>query len=376
MSGLSSVIRAAACAGALLLGSTLSAHAADNTLAAPAALTPLTVAVKPAKPFAFQEDGRWQGFSVELWEAIAKKNGWSTQWLPADTVPKALQSVQDKQAAVAVGALSITEEREKVLDFSQPFYESGLQIAAPVATTGSIWVAMEGLMSAPVLGGIGGLVACLLLVSWLLWLFERKRNEESFPQPLGAGMKEAVWWSTNVLIAGGCENKAPEGTPGRLVAVLWMLGGIAFTSYITAVFTSTLTVNRINANIQGMDDLKGVSVATITGSSSEAFLNRTGLKPEGVKDIDAAMQALTSQRAGAVVYDAPMIRYWLTTHEQAAEKVTLVGSPFARQYYGFALPINSEHRKAINRALLELSDEGFLDQLEKRWFGTSGNSTQ
>lgn len=358
----------------LAVGLTLSAsgvHAADAATGTAA----MQVAVKPAKPFAFEEGGQWKGFSVELWDAIARKNNWNYTWVPIDTVPKALTSVQNGQTAVAVGALSITEEREKVLDFSQPFFESGLQIVAPAASAGSIWMALEGLMSAPVVGGLGGLLACLLLVSWLLWLFERKRNEESFPQPLGAGMKEAVWWSTNVLIAGGCENKAPEGTPGRLVAVLWMLGGIAFTSYITAVFTSTLTVNRLNSDIQGVEDLKGVAVATIQGSSSDAFLAKQGLTSLGQADIDAAMNALATGKAGAVVYDAPLIRYWLTTNEVAAKKMVMVGSKFARQHYGFAMPIDSSHRKAVNTALLELRDEGFLDQLEQRWFGTSGSSS-
>src|SRR5699024_4132649 len=154
---------------------------------------------------------------------------WSFEWVPVDTVPEAIDALQNGTADVGVGALSITEEREKILDFSHPLFESGLQIIAPAAAAGSIWVALEGLASAPVLGGVGALIIALLLVSWLRWWLEHKRNEESCAAPAGDGFKEALWWSTNVLIAGGCENKAPVGTPGRLLAVVWMLGGIAFT---------------------------------------------------------------------------------------------------------------------------------------------------
>jgi ABC-type amino acid transport substrate-binding protein len=361
---------------ALLVVSGVSRAAEPGAAVATLATTPaqMQVVIKPAKPFAYEENGQWKGFSVELWEAIARKNNWQYQWVPAKTVPEALTAVQSGKAAVAVGALSITEEREKVLDFSQPFFESGLQIVAPAAAAGSIWMAMQGLLSAPVLGGLLALVGALIVVSWLLWLLERKRNEESFPVPLGAGMKESLWWSTNVLIAGGCENKTPEGTPGRLVAVLWMLGGIAFTSYITAVFTSTLTVNQLNSDIRGVEDLKGIRVATIKGSSSEAFLNKQSIQISDQTDIDAVMQALASKQAGAVVYDAPIIRYWLTSHPQAAEKMVMAGATFARQHYGFAVPIDSTHRKAINTALLELRSEGFLEQLEQRWFGGNGAS--
>ncbi len=353
---------------------------AENAPATPASASPaapaktLQVAIKPAKPFAYEEDGKWKGLSVELWESIARKNKWQFQWVPTKTVPEALSAVQAGKVDVAIGALSITEEREQILDFSQPFFESGLQIAAPAASTGTIWRALDGLLTPELLGGLAGIVACLVFVSWLLWLLERKRNEESFPQPLGSGMKEAMWWSTNILIAGGCENKTPEGTPGRLVAVLWMLGGIAFTSYITAVFTSTLTVDRMNTTINSVDDLKSIRVATVKGSSSEAFLNKQNVSTLPEADVDAAMQALVDKKAGAVVYDAPLIRYWLTTHEQFKDKLGLVGSPFSRQHYGFAMPIDSPLRKSVNTAMLELRGEGYLEQLEQRWFG--GNKTQ
>ena len=57
----------------------------------------------------------------------------------------AMRAVGDGRADVAVGALSITEEREREFDFTHPFYESGLQILAPVTQQSSILVALDGL---------------------------------------------------------------------------------------------------------------------------------------------------------------------------------------------------------------------------------------
>ena len=344
---------------------------ASAALDAPRKPGVLRVAIKPAKPFAYEEGGQWKGYSVDLWNAIAQQNQWQFEWVPMDTVPQTLESLQKGQVDIGVGALSITEEREKILDFSHPFFESGLQIMSPVAAAGSIWVALEGLASAPVVGGIVGLVLALILVSWLLWWLEHKDNEESFPAPAGVGFKEALWWSVNVLIAGGCENKAPNGTPGRLLAVVWMLGGIAFTSYITAVFTSTLTVSRLNTQVRGIADLQGQIVGTIEGSSSDAYLSKLGGIPiEGHESVDDAMAALLKKDVKAVVYDAPMLRYWMSTHPSESEKVALAGDTFARQHYGFALPVGSAKRKEINETLLKLRGSGFLEDLEKRWFGS------
>lgn len=330
----------------------------------------LRVVIKPVKPFAFQEGGEWKGYSVDLWKAIAQKNQWRYEWVPVDTVPQMLDGLKAKQADVAVGALSVTEEREKVLDFSHAFYESGLQIVTLNSAAGSIWQAISGLMSAPVLGGLGVLVLCLVLVSWLLWRLERRHNEENFPKPAGAGLKESLWWSTNILIAGGCENISPTGTPGRLVAVVWMLGGIAFTSYITAVFTSTLTVSQLNTEVRGLQDLQGQVVATLTGSSSDSYLSAKGLPLEEHDTLDNAMGSLLAKDAKAVVYDAPMIKHWLMTHPKEAEKVSAVGDLIAPQAYAFALPMGSDKRKMINAALLDLRASGMVEETNRRWFGT------
>lgn len=350
-----------------------SATAAAGSASAPATTAPTTfrVAIKPAKPFAFEEGGQWKGYSVEVWNAVAAKNNWRFEWVPTETVPQALTAVQEGKVDVAVGALSVTEEREKVLDFSHPFFESGLQIVSNTTSAGTIFQALNGLMSVQVLGGLSFLVICLVLVSWLLWRLERNNNEENFPKPAGAGLKESLWWSTNILIAGGCENISPTGTAGRLVAVLWMLGGIAFTSYITAVFTSTLTVQRLGAEVHGLQDLQGQIVATLDGSSSDQYLSKKGVPVEGHESLDSAMASLLDRNAKAVVYDAPMLRYWLNTHPKEAQKVTLAGDKFARQHYAFALKVGSDKRKPINEALLEIRSEGGLDEINQRWFGDS-----
>jgi polar amino acid transport system substrate-binding protein len=354
---------------AMAQDATAIAPAPEAAASKPAPTVTLRVAVKPAKPFAFEEGGQWKGYSVDVWNSVAEKNNWRFEWVPTETVPQALSALQAGKVDVAVGALSVTEEREKVLDFSHPFYESGLQIVSGTTSAGTIFQAINGLMSTQVLGGLGVLLVSLILVSWLLWRLERSNNEENFPKPAGAGLKESLWWSTNILIAGGCENISPTGTPGRLVAVVWMLGGIAFTSYITAVFTSTLTVQRLGAEVHGLQDLQGQIVATLEGSSSDQYLAKKGVPVEGHDTLDAAMASLLDKNAKAVVYDAPMIRYWLNTHPKEAQKVTTAGDTFARQHYAFALPVGSDKRKAINEALLEIRSEGGLDEINKRWFG-------
>ena len=77
-------------------------------------------------------------------------------------------------------------------------------------------------------------MVALVLVSHILWWFERKHNHEDFPHHYGQGMVESIWWTTCVLIGGMCMNKDPKGITGRVIGTAWALVGIAMISYLTA----------------------------------------------------------------------------------------------------------------------------------------------
>ena len=56
---------------------------------------------------------------------------------------------------------------------------------------------------------------------------------------------------------------------------------------------------------------------------------------------------------------------------QASDDLQLVGDVFDRQSYGFALQLGSTYRKRINEALLKLQLDGYLEELDKKWFAST-----
>jgi ABC-type amino acid transport substrate-binding protein len=344
------------------------AAAADSpaTSTAPAANGRLRVLVKPAEPFSFEKNGQITGYSVELWQHVAEETGLQYDMKMVKTVPEMLTALQNHEADVGVGAISVTQEREKVLDFSHPFFKSGLQILAPAQGSGSAFAAFGALLRGDVLMVIGMLLAAIFVLSNILWFFERKTNEDEFPKPYKSGVWEASWWAASTIISGGCENKSPVSVAGRLVAVVWMLGGIGLTSYITATLAAAMTVNTLNSDISSINDLKGQTIGTVAGSSTETYLKRQSFKPKTYPDINTAIMALEKGQLKAVVYDSPMLRYYLATH--ADSKLQLAGDVFENQDYGFVMPLGSPYRKRVNEAYLKLEDDGFRATLEKKWF--------
>ena len=55
---------------------------------------------------------------------------------------------------------------------------------------------------------------------------------------------DAVWWTFNTIMKGGCENYDPVSIEGRLVAVVLMFVGITFSATIIGYFAVLLTSGR------------------------------------------------------------------------------------------------------------------------------------
>lgn len=78
-------------------------------------------------PFEFTKEGELIGFDIDLVNAIAKEKGFEAKFenVPFDGIIPALQA-GNYDAAVA--AMVATEERKKSIDFSVPYFKTGLVI--------------------------------------------------------------------------------------------------------------------------------------------------------------------------------------------------------------------------------------------------------
>lgn len=106
---------------ALLSLTLLSVSAA--ALAAGEPIKAVTDATFP--PMEFTENQKMAGFDIELTEAIAHKLGRSVQWTNVD-FKGLIPSLTAGRADIAVSAIYITPERQKVVNFTQPYMAGGL----------------------------------------------------------------------------------------------------------------------------------------------------------------------------------------------------------------------------------------------------------
>ncbi len=326
----------------------------------------IQVATRSISPFVIEENGELKGFSIELWNKIAQELDIKSNFRKFDDVTALLNAVKSNQADLAISAISVTSQREQSFDFSQPIFDSGLQILVrSQGEQGAIARLVNSLLT-PTLFQLLGIMALIILIpAHIVWWVERKHeggfleNSAYFP-----GIFKACWWAAATLATQAEE--MPKSPWGRIMAVVWMFISVVFIAYFTATVTASLTVDRLQSNIKSPNDLPGKTVATIAGSTSANYLQQQKLDAKEFKQINEAYDALNNSEVDAVVYDAPILLYY-AAHDGKG-KVQVVGSIFRKESYAIALPTGSPYRKQINNTLLSLQEKGDYQEIYDKWF--------
>ncbi|MFC5129592.1 amino acid ABC transporter substrate-binding protein/permease [Paeniglutamicibacter kerguelensis] len=79
-------------------------------------------------PFEFREGGELTGIDMDLIRAIAETEGFDVE-IRSLGFNAALQALSSNQVDGVIAGMSITDERKQVYDFSDPYFESGIQMA-------------------------------------------------------------------------------------------------------------------------------------------------------------------------------------------------------------------------------------------------------
>jgi len=310
-------------------------------------------------------DGRWEGFSIEIWEAVAQRMGVSFEFREYGSLAALLDALE-KGEIDAIPSMPVEERYESKMDFSQSYLKSGLAIAVPAEGGDNKWLSVaESLFSRDILKAVGVLFVMSVISGTIVWSFERRRNAEMFGEGTVKGIGQGIWWSMVTMTTVGYGDKAPKTIGGRIVALIWMLFSIVFIASFTANITSSLTISELRGKVRGFNDLYHARVGSISRSEGSIYLARHGIAVIPFEDIQEGLQTVASKKIDAFVLNEMVLRN-LAKNEFPGQ-VQIVPGVFDEYFVSIALQEKSSLRKPLNKALLKFMHSEDWSELLNRY---------
>ena len=142
---------------------------------------------------------------------------------------------------IVIGPISITSERLGKVAFTQPYFfgKVGLLVTSQRPT---VWSRIRPFFGLAFISSVCLLIVLLFVVGNLLWLVEKERNKEQFPQDYWHGVGNGMWFALVTLTTVGYGDRTPITKSGRIIAGVWMIFTTMTISSLTAGIATTLTL--------------------------------------------------------------------------------------------------------------------------------------
>jgi len=319
---------------------------------------------------------------------------------------------------IAVAAMTMTSEREEVIDFVAPYFDqSGISIIIrkPIRER-SLFKFMEVLKIEVWLAILGALVVTALML-WLLDKFSpysAKNNKEAYPGPCREfTLKESFWFAlTSFTPQGGGE--APKALSARVLVAAYWLFVVLMLATFTANLAAFLTVERMQTTVQSMEELARQSKINYTVVRDSPYMEYFQNMANAEEDLYRVWKDLTLNSSGDQskyrVWDYPIKEQYthiyqviqnsgmVNSSEEGFQKVldntngefafvhdaseiryefynncnyTEVGEPFAEQPYAVAVQQGSHLQEEISKVILELQKDRYFETLYGKYWNSS-----
>ncbi|MGB3514003.1 MAG: transporter substrate-binding domain-containing protein [Microcoleaceae cyanobacterium] len=334
----------------------------------PAQAEKLRVGVLGATPFIINDGGEITGITVDIWEKIAvdAELEYDLIYLQQNTDIR-LESLARGNLDLIIGSISITAERMEKVEFSQPYSREQIGLLIHQKRP-RLWNRIRPFLGWAFISSVGLLILSLFTVGTLIWMVEKHQNSENFPKEFRRGVGNGIWFAIVTLTTVGYGDKAPVTPLGRFITGIWMLITMVTVSSLTAGIATTLTLSLSSRGIeifQSPEDLQEARIATVKGSTGVNLAKEYGARLTETDSLEKAVKFLADGKVDGVVFDAPVMRYYLKQNPQLPLRIA--DFFLAEEYYGFAFPLNNTLVRQVNISLVKLQNSGEIEEIFDKW---------
>lgn len=266
-----------------------------------------------------------------------------------------------------MGAISITSQRQSVIDFSLGVISTGVNIL--VTKPDEIFSIFQFLtpfsleLWMAIIGSSFG-------VSIIYYILDFRSEERVFT------VKSTLWFSLGTLLMKGSEF-SPKRTSQRILTTGFLFFVLITVSTYTANMAAFLTKKNLEKPVDSfkqLADRDDIKVYTVAGSATMNFLKTSAestvysrLWERIVRDHGLIANATIGREkvadgSAAFIFDSMINSY----SEKKYCKTQSVSAPILLQEHGIAMPNGAPFKPQLNIELLRLKESGFIQMLKKK----------
>ncbi|XP_046727118.1 glutamate receptor ionotropic, delta-2 isoform X2 [Silurus meridionalis] len=339
----------------------------------------------------------YQGFAIDVLDALSNYLGFKYEIYLAPDHKYGSQQADGswngligelvfKRADVGISALTITPERESVVDFTTRYMDYSVGVLLKKAERTMDMFACLAPFDLSLWACIAGTV---LLVGTLVYLL----NWLNPPRlPMGSvsstTLYNSMWFVYGSFVQQGGEVPYTTLATRLMMGVWWLFALIVISSY-TANLAAFLTISRIENSIQSLQDLSKqteLPYGTVLDSAVYDQLRSKGMNPFERDPMYSQMWRMINQSGGAdnnvedskegirkvkygrfaFVWDAAVLEYVAINDEDCSFYTVSNNAP--DRGYGIAMQHGSPYRDIFSQRILELQQNGDMDILKLKWW--------
>ncbi|KAF7809580.1 glutamate receptor 3.6-like [Senna tora] len=239
-----------------------------------------------------------------------------------------------------VGDITITTNRTKIVDFTQPYIESGLVVVAPIRKLNSnAWAFLRPFT--PMMWFVTGMF--FFVVGAVVWILERRVNDD-FRGPARRQFVTIIWFSFSTLFFAHMEQLSSPVKGIESLVTSNELIGILRGSFAENYLTEELNIMK----------------------SRLVPLNSPAEYEKALRD------GPTNGGVAAVIDERAYMELFLATRCEFG----VVGQEFTKMGWGFAFQRDSPLAIDVSTAILKLSENGDLQRIHDKWLTRSACSSE
>ncbi|CAI2346769.1 unnamed protein product [Caenorhabditis sp. 36 PRJEB53466] len=324
------------------------------------------------------------------------------------TIGGVIGELDGDTADMAIGGLTINPERERIVDFSEPWLYHGIRILekniprdSPMQSflqplQSSLWTA---LFVSVLLVGLA--IYCLDFKSPFERFYQADKEMEhdlkkEFELWVGkdeddnVNFGEAMWFVWGVLLNSGVSEKTPRSCSARVLGIVWCGFCMIMVASYTANLAAFLVLDQPEKGLTGVTDPRihetvnfelrnpsaNFSFGTVLNSNVYQYFKRhvelssmfRKMEPHNVHRASEAVHSLLNGSLDAFIWDSTRLEFEAARHCELRTR----GSLFGRSAYGIGLQKNSPWTPHITSAILRMSESGVMENLDQKWIDRGG----